>query len=277
MVRSIPLPVLDGPQEYFPPIFDWEVPPEMEPVTLTTERLRLRPLGPDDAEAVHQACQDPEITRWTAVPCPYRKEHADSFVGSISPEGWRNETLLNFGSFCRATDRFISSIGLVGLTELHTAKIAEIGYWTVKEHRSRGYTVEAVAAVARWCFHSLGVERLEWLAEVGNTASRAVAEKVGFRIEGTLRSRILHRGIRRDAWIGALLPSDLGLTTHHAYMPAARSVTDQHPGQVAGAPTAPSPPAPPSRPPSSPRRNSTSGALSKGSADGQGAQEVSGT
>ena len=46
--------------------------PLMEPVTLTTERLVLRPFEPADADAVHAACQDPEIPRWTDVPVPVR-------------------------------------------------------------------------------------------------------------------------------------------------------------------------------------------------------------
>ncbi|WP_162252590.1 GNAT family N-acetyltransferase, partial [Streptomyces griseoruber] len=43
----------------------------MEPVTLTTDRLVLRPLGPQDTDAVHAAAQDPDIRRWTTIPSPY--------------------------------------------------------------------------------------------------------------------------------------------------------------------------------------------------------------
>lgn len=182
----------------------------MEPVILATKRLVLRPLAPSDAAAVHRACQDPDIQRWTSVPSPYTREHAEAFVGEICPAGWRDEQLLNFGSFTRDGDVLVSSIGL------HTAKLgddgtAEIGYWTAPEHRRLGYTAEAAVAVARWAFLGLGVQRLEWLAEVGNVASRAVAVKAGFTIEGLLRSRIVQRATRRDAWIGSLLASDLGL------------------------------------------------------------------
>lgn len=183
----------------------------MEPVTLLSERLVLRPLGPADAEALHRACQDPEISRWTTVPSPYEWRHAESFVTETSPDGWRNETSFNFGSFTRDSGDLVSSIGLVRLSGLHTERIAEIGYWTAEEHRGRGYTAEAVGTVARWAFLALGIQRLEWLAEVGNAGSRAVAEKAGFIVEGVLRSRIIHRGTRRDAWIGALLPSDVDL------------------------------------------------------------------
>ena len=56
---------------------------------------------------------------------------------------------------------------------------------------------------------TLGVQRLEWYANVGNMASRRVAEKVGFTVEGTLRRGLDQRGTRVDAWIGSLLPGEL--------------------------------------------------------------------
>jgi RimJ/RimL family protein N-acetyltransferase len=64
--------------------------------------------------------------------------------------------------------------------------------------------------VCRWGFATLDLRRIEWYAEVGNLASRRVVEKVGFRFEGTLRSRLHHRGHWVDAWLAALLRDDLG-------------------------------------------------------------------
>ncbi|AXI77791.1 GNAT family N-acetyltransferase [Peterkaempfera bronchialis] len=177
----------------------------MEPVILETPRLVLRPLGAGDTEAVHRACQDEEIQRWTTVPSPYLPVHARDFVEQIAPDGWRDDTLYNWGSFTREGGALVSS---VGLSFPARAGVAEIGYWTAREHRGRGYTAEAVAAATRWAFTALGVQRLEWYAEAGNEASRAVVERVGFTFEGTLRSYLLHRGERRDAWVGAMLPTD---------------------------------------------------------------------
>ncbi|WP_377271088.1 GNAT family N-acetyltransferase [Peterkaempfera sp. SMS 1(5)a] len=176
----------------------------MKPVILETPRLLLRPLGPEDAEAVHLACQDEDIQRWTVVPSPYLPEHAEGFVNQISPDGWQNDTLYNWGSFTR-DGALVSS---VGLSFPGRAGFAEVGYWTAREQRGRGYTAEAVAAVCDWAFATLGIQRLEWLAGVGNVGSRAVADRVGFVFEGTLRSYLEQRGERRDAWVGALLPTD---------------------------------------------------------------------
>ncbi|CAG6396769.1 GNAT family N-acetyltransferase [Streptomyces cocklensis] len=192
----------------------------MEPVTLTTSRLTLRPLEPSDVDAVLAACQDPEIPRWTTVPSPYTHEHAVDFVERISPEGWRDDTLYNFGVFTRESGALVSSMGLVRLAQLPApGRQAELGYWTVKEQRGQGYTAEAGRAVCDWAFSALGVERLEWFAEAGNVASRAVALRIGFVMEGTLRSKTVQRGTRRDTWSAALLPSDWGRDSATAYLP----------------------------------------------------------
>ena len=55
----------------------------------------------------------------------------------------------------------------------------------------------------------LGLARLQLGTLPGNTASERVAEKVGFRREGTLRSYLDQRGERRDVLMWYLLPGEL--------------------------------------------------------------------
>ncbi|MFG2993088.1 GNAT family N-acetyltransferase [Streptomyces sp. NPDC048257] len=191
----------------------------MEPTTLSTDRLVLRPFTPSDEDEVYAAAQDPDIQRWTLVPSPYEHEHAHAFVNEIVPNGWREETAFPFAVRLGAEGPLIAAVGM-HVQGRDSYASYEVGYWAVKEHRGRGYMTEAVLAVARWAFTEVGVARLEWRAEVGNTGSRAVAEKAGFRIEGLLRAGIQQRGTARDCWVGALLPSDLGLPSRLPYLPA---------------------------------------------------------
>ncbi|OEV03035.1 GNAT family N-acetyltransferase [Streptomyces oceani] len=190
----------------------------MEPNTLRTERLLLRPFEPRDVPAVHTSCQDPEILRWTTLPEPYTKDLAEEFVGVTSPASWRTDTAYNFGVFTRE-GTLVGSMGLVSLGLQAPQRQAEIGFWTRREQRGKGYTVEAGRAVLDWAFDELGVERLEWVAAVGNEASRAVALRLGFVMEGRQRARITHRGTRQDAWVAALLPSDCGKRSATPYVP----------------------------------------------------------
>jgi RimJ/RimL family protein N-acetyltransferase len=190
-------------------------PMEHPPVTLTSARLVLRPLGPQDTEAVYTAAQDPDIQRWTTIPSPYLPDHARSFVELIAPEGWTTGAMFTFGVFLPGG----ALTGVLSLT-MRSPGTAEIGFWTAKEHRGRGYTTEAARTATRWAFTTLSVDRVEWRAEVGNAASLAVARHAGFTPEGTLRSAIDNKGVRRDCWIASLLPSDLELPSTQPYIPA---------------------------------------------------------
>jgi RimJ/RimL family protein N-acetyltransferase len=191
----------------------------MEPTTLTTERLTLATFTPEDADEVHTICQDPDIQRWTTVPSPYGRQDAEFFLNRVVPDGWRDDTEYSFAVRLREGGPVLAAAGL------HHPRSGtwEVGFWTAKEHRGRGYMTEAVLALARWAFTELGCTRLEWRAEVGNVGSRATAEKAGFTVEGTLRAALPNKGVLRDTWVGALLPSDLGLPSSLPYLPDPRS------------------------------------------------------
>ncbi|MDJ1138422.1 GNAT family N-acetyltransferase [Streptomyces iconiensis] len=192
----------------------------MEPVTLRTARLFLRPFEERDEEAVAAACNDPGILRFLPLPDPYRLKDAEEFVREVSPSGWREDTLYNFGVFTHSGD-LVGSMGLVGLAQLRTPeRQAELGFWTARGQRRKGYTTEAGRAVVDWAFTALGVERMEWIAQADNEGSHAVALRIGFVDEGIQRARIVHRGTRRDARVAALLPSDRGHTQATPYLPS---------------------------------------------------------
>ncbi|TXS73669.1 MULTISPECIES: GNAT family N-acetyltransferase [unclassified Streptomyces] len=190
----------------------------MEPVSLTTERLLIRPHDARDEDALLAACQDPEIGRWTDFPVPYERRHAAFYLRALVPRGWRDDTMYHFAVERRGDG---DGILLASVNVHRQGDVWGVGYWTVAEHRGRGYATEAVGALARWAFTELGVQRLEWRAEAGNRGSWAVARKAGFVWEGAMRAAQTGRGGLRDTWIGALLPGDLGLPFALPYRPAA--------------------------------------------------------
>jgi len=100
-----------------------------------------------------------------------------------------------------------SRLGRIGLA-FGRAGLAEVGYWVDPTWRRLGVATGAVRAICRWGFAELNLEIIEWRAEVGNVASRRVAERSGFRVEATLRRRLVHRGTRVDAWVGSRLRSE---------------------------------------------------------------------
>jgi RimJ/RimL family protein N-acetyltransferase len=177
----------------------------VSPVELSDDRLLLRLPDERDVDAVTSACQDADIQRWIPVPVPYERAHAEEFVRS-RPQRWAAEDGEMTFAITAAADG--SLLGMVGL-HARDATMREIGFWTAPWARGQGVMTEAGRMVCRFGFDVLGLSRIEWWAAVGNDASWRVAEKLGFRREGTCRARLLHREERLDAWVGGLLPGDL--------------------------------------------------------------------
>ena len=98
---------------------------------------------------------------------------------------------------------------------------AELGFWTAKEHRGNGYTRRPRAPSPHWAFTELGVDRLEWLAEVGNEGSRAVARTARLRDGGRTARRIAEQGHPPGRLDRRAAPLRLGLPTADA-VPARR-------------------------------------------------------
>ena len=103
-----------------------------------------------------------------------------------------------------ATMVAIAAIGVSSRPDQAWA-VASVGFWAAPRARGRGVVTDATRLVARHAVEKMGVQRLEWYANVGNVASRRVAEKVGFTVEGTLRRGLDQRGDpRRWRGIGSL-------------------------------------------------------------------------
>jgi RimJ/RimL family protein N-acetyltransferase len=177
----------------------------MERLTIPAGWLTLRPFAAADTGWVHDVSQDPEVQHYVQVPSPYLMKHAAFFVQQVAMAGWDSGQRAEFVAEDAATGARLGRVGL-GLSKPGTA---EIGYWTDPSARQRGVATTAVLAACHWAFTTLGIELIEWRCEVGNTASRRVAEKAGFLIEATLRKRLIHRGTRVDAWVGSLLNTEL--------------------------------------------------------------------
>jgi RimJ/RimL family protein N-acetyltransferase len=176
----------------------------MDPVELSDGRLVLRLPTDDDVAEITRACQDPELQRWVPVPVPYAPEHAAAWVADTRPS-WTEERELRW-VITDAQDP--APLGAVGL-HAHDPSMREIGFWLAPWARGRGVMTGAARLACGWGFDDLGLRRIEWWANVGNEASRAVALRLGFTMEGTCRARLLHRGERVDGWVGGLLPGEL--------------------------------------------------------------------
>ncbi len=173
----------------------------MTPVTLSTARLTLSPLTEADIDAVFEACQDAEVQRWTPVPVPYTREDAATFV-ALTAEWWQTDGEYTWS--IRHDDEFCGVIGIMPDND----GIRELGFWLAKPVRGRGVLHEAANAVIDFAFHELKLVRISCAAYVGNTASLAAQQRLGFTFEGTRRLACVQRGTNLDGWFTSLLATD---------------------------------------------------------------------
>ncbi|HET7901167.1 MAG TPA: GNAT family N-acetyltransferase [Candidatus Nanopelagicales bacterium] len=181
----------------------------LTPPTLTDGVVTLRLARRSDAEPMTAALSEENTVRWLlSVPHPY--DHAESlrWVDEIAPNGWRDGTLLFLTIADADDDAFLGEVGLTHLA-LEDQR-AEVAYWLVPEARGRGAVRRALRLLLAWAFDELDLVRIDWGAHAGNVASRAAAEAVGFRFEGTRRGRVVRRydGARLDEWCAGLLRED---------------------------------------------------------------------
>lgn len=201
----------------------------MEPVQITTGRL-LRPFEPADAPAVLAACSDPEVQGWTTVPSPYTEQDAGTWTGTVAPALWDSGEGAPFALLDAATGQLVGSCGLHRIAD----GVAEIGYWCAAGARGRGLATEAVGAVTRWGFEALGLQRIGWYAGLGNWASRRVAERCGYTVEGVVRRGLGQRGAWVDGWVGGRLATDPEGDTRRlpAYPPLSDGVVTLRPWRL---------------------------------------------
>jgi RimJ/RimL family protein N-acetyltransferase len=176
----------------------------MPPPSIDAGPLTLRPFREADIAWVCEVSQDSAIQHNLAeVFTPYRVEHAAYFVRELAQAGWDRGRRAEFLVADAASG---TRLGRVGLDlRPNDPGSAEIGYWMDPRSRNQGVATTAVRALCRWIFTAQDLALIEWRCEVGNLASRRVAEKAGFLIEATLRRRLIHRGQRVDAWVGSLV------------------------------------------------------------------------
>ncbi|MGW0468499.1 GNAT family N-acetyltransferase [Streptomyces sp. NPDC003027] len=84
----------------------------------------------------------------------------------------------------------------------------EVGVWAEPAGEGLGLISAAVRHLIEYAVVERGIQRVEWLTSSGNARSRAVARRAGMRLDGVLRSKHPHNGIRHDTEVWSLLADE---------------------------------------------------------------------
>ena len=172
--------------------------------------LRLCSWDPvSDAETWLRGVTDPDFLRWNT---PLTLVSDRDEAGEVLRERAREAADGTMAAF-RVTDEASgATLGHIGVNAIsHVFRTARVGYWVLPEARGQGVATRALALAAHWAFTDLGLYRLELGHALGHEASCRVAERCGFRAEGTLRGAMFEAGRQdafRDVHLHARLASD---------------------------------------------------------------------
>lgn len=175
-------------------------------VALTTPRLTLRPLTPDDSEDMfNNWANDERVTRfltWLPHSSPEKtKELLTLWYSNYSNPDYYNWAIVYEG-------HPIGNISVVRISERD--EYAELGYCIGHAYWGKGIMTEAASAVTDYLFKEVGMNKVSISHAVKNPASGEVAKKCGMKFEGTSRQDfksaagefldISHYSILRSEW-----------------------------------------------------------------------------
>ncbi len=154
----------------------------MDPIEVTTARLRLRQWRDEDLAPFTALNADPAVMEF--FPSVLSRAESDALAtrirGSIAARGWGLWALEVLG-----VSPFIGFVGLeVPGPQLPVSPCVEIGWRIAAEHWGRGFAVEAARAALDVGFARLALPEIVSFTSALNLRSRAVMERIGMRFAG---------------------------------------------------------------------------------------------
>lgn len=150
---------------------------------IETERLILRPWRKDDAAGLFKYASDPDVGPIAGWSPHTSVENSREIIRTVfvSPE--------IYAVVLKSTGEPVGSCGIMFSDGLHSADMGqregEIGYWIGKPYWGQGLIPEAVSALLSRGFNDLNLDAVWCGYYDGNTKSKRVCEKSGFRFHHT--------------------------------------------------------------------------------------------
>jgi ribosomal-protein-alanine N-acetyltransferase len=179
--------------------------PQLNPTTITTERLALRWLTPDDAPALYAMFRDPEVTRYWSTPPWTDIAQARAFIDAAIGD-YASGAALRFAITLRESDEFIGSITLYDFFDQN--RRCDVGYALLQPYWGKGYLAETMTALLDYAFLELNLNRIEADIDPRNEASARLLERMAFQKEGYMRERWIVNGEVCDTAFYGLLKRD---------------------------------------------------------------------
>ena len=155
--------------------------------------VRLRAIGPEDAERAYPWINDTEVTQYLMLryPISLAAERNWAQEAATKLNGFENELRLAVETL---TDH--RHIGFIGLHRVQPEdRTAELGVAIGdKEFWAKGYGTDAILVLLRFAFYQMNLHRVGLGVFDFNERGMACYQKCGFQEEGRFRENHFHEG-----------------------------------------------------------------------------------
>lgn len=173
---------------------------------LETERLIVREAGEDDLDALYQIHEGESAQKWLEGLGADRQEEGERLKAYIQ----NIYGFYEYGMWLLVEKESGEVIGRAGLQITGEQGEPELGFAVRDEFQKKGYAFEACTAILKYAREELELDEIQALAEEGNTASKRLLHKLGFRymretetrpLKGSQRVyRVYRRNFREDSF-----------------------------------------------------------------------------
>lgn len=147
---------------------------------LTTPRLLLRELTPDDAPFMLELVNEPAFRAYIGDKGVRTLEDAREHIRTRYQASYARH---GFGLWAMVLRDGGAPIGICGILRRPELDGPELGYALLTRHTRRGYAREAITTTLAHARGPLGLTRLHALTALENPASIALLQEAGFREE----------------------------------------------------------------------------------------------
>lgn len=177
-------------------------------LVLENDAVLLRPLQSTDAEHLLEfAINEPDTWQFSLIRAN-GKENLEKYV-QLALESKERKTEYPFIVFDKKSGKYAGSTRFYDINLPH--KTLQLGYtWYGKYFRGTGLNKHCKYLLLQFAFETLGIERVEFIADNNNKTSIAAMKSIGCTVEGILRNHMPTLGseVRRDSIILSILKDE---------------------------------------------------------------------
>ncbi|GAA3060546.1 GNAT family N-acetyltransferase [Actinokineospora globicatena] len=178
-------------------------------MTLIGERVRLRAIEPEDADAFWRWHHDEHAMRWMGTSYPESRAQLRKRFADFAPNSYER---CRFAIETTAESRLV---GYIALRDAHPESgRAELDiYLGDPDTWNKGYATEALRLMCHWGFEDMRLHAIQLSVVVDNEAAIHLYRKLGFVEEGRLREVHRRDGRLHDMYVMSLLATEFAAST----------------------------------------------------------------